>query len=77
MVRITSTSFINRHGVEKVQADETIGARGHNAISVIESEDVLLAKIVFLGQILSSAAVELALVGQLLDYRFDDDVGVL
>src|SRR5579875_257583 len=56
MVRITSTNFISGTGLKKCNPMKRSGRRVRNAISVIESEEVLLEKIVCFPQIWSSAA---------------------
>ena len=56
IVRITSTSFMTGTGLKKCRPTKRSGRLVKTAISVIEIEEVLLAKIVGFGQILSSAA---------------------
>ena len=55
IVRTTSTSFITGTGLKKCSPTKRCGRLVAVAISVIVSEEVLLAKIVDAGQILSSA----------------------
>ena len=56
IVRTTSTSFITGTGLKKCSPTKRCGRFVAVASSVIVSDEVLLAKIVFSGQILSSVA---------------------
>ena len=74
MVRITSTSFMIGTGLKKCSPTKRCGRCVTMAISVIEIEDVLLAKIVLPRADFVKRDVKLLFRRQLLDDRFDDDV---
>ena len=73
---MTSTSFMTGAGLKKCSPTTLPGRPVATAISVIESEEVLLARMVSGLQMPSSVGEDRALQVELLGHRLDDEVGL-
>ena len=71
----TSISFISCAGRQKCMPTTRSSRPEPPAISVIDSVEVLEAKIVSAGQIAFELAEQLPLDGKLLEHRLDDEIG--
>ena len=75
-VRTTSTSFMTGAGLKKCMPTTLPGPPVRTAISVTDSDEVLVARMVSGRQIPSSSAKTAALSSRLLGHGLDDQVGV-
>ena len=75
-VRMTSTSFMTGAGLKKCSPTTLPGRLVATAISVIDSDEVLLARIVSGLQMPSISVKTERLSGELLRHGLDDEVGL-